>query len=173
MGIIVISIYRGFIKKWKFGIWMWYDNVGHICKYVFLCPISEVCIIWKCQPAFEGELYQPLSSHTLSTGAAKVTFRESRTFLHCPFSNLSSLFQRRQQKSHFERGIKISPLKFSSIRELSVVVQTELVWRICCYIWRAIYFTNPCAVALSSHVYPFKRGALKYLLFWIAPSLYI
>ena len=113
-----------------------------------------------------------------------------------------TLFQRGQQKSHFERAGLFSTVHFqiylhcfnggskshisreaskshhwnsavSSIRELAVVVQTELVWRLCCYIWREIYFTNPCAVALSSHVYPFKRGALKYLLFWIAPSLYI
>ena len=175
MGIIVISTYRGFYsKRWKFG-----------CDMTMLVISANMCFCVqyrKC--ALFGNASQPLRGNCIS-----------------PFH--PTLFQRGQQKSHFQRAGLFSTVRFqmylhccfnggskshiwreaskshhwnsavSSIRELSVVVQTELVWRICCYIWREVYFTNPCAVALSSHVYPFKRGALKYLLFWIAPSLYI
>ena len=54
---------------------------------MFLCPISEVCIIWKCQPAFEGGNYISPFHPTLFQLPAKVTFGEP------------------------ERGFKISPLK--------------------------------------------------------------
>ena len=57
---------------------------------MFLCPISEVCIIWKCEPAFDGGTISAPFHPTLFQLLLppKVTFGEP------------------------ERGFKIPPLTF-------------------------------------------------------------
>ena len=198
------------MKVWNLDvIWQCWSYL-QIC--VFVSNIGSVHYLEMPASLWGGTVSAPFIPHSFNGGRSHISRTSLSTFnfkfsaFNFQLSTLNfhpTLFQRGQQKSHFERAGLFSTVRFqmylhccfnggskshisreaskshhwnsavSSIRELAVVVQTELVWRLCCYIWREIYFTNPCAVALSSHVYPFKRGALKYLLFWIAPSLYI
>ena len=172
MGIIVISIYRGFIKKMKVWnldvIWQCWSYL-QIC--VFVSNIGSVHYLEMPASLWGGTVSAPFIPHSFNGGSKSHISREQD---FSPLSIFKSIFtvSTEAAKVTFRERLQNLTTEILLLAP-SVVVQTELVWRMCCYIWREIYFTNPCAVALSSHVYPFKRGALKYLLFWIAPSLYI